>query len=295
MEKIKRTPSRTEFSRKTLEEKIAYTIAFIIFLVYAISLLYIVAFVFINSLKTPTEYFNDSFNISKSFLFSNYVKAFKELSVESAGFLKMLFNSIWWSLGHVILNLTPITLFSYVISRFDFKGKKILLFINYITIIVTVYGTQSADYAYFSDLHILNSPLMVIGALGGFGTTMLIVMSFFKSLSWDYAEAAEIDGANEFKIFLNIYVPLMAPIIGTLALTKFIACWNDYYGPLLYMDDFPTLSSGLYEYRIYSVERKGNYPIYFAGLLITISPVILLYSLFSNVIMENMGIGGIKG
>jgi multiple sugar transport system permease protein len=78
-------------------------------------------------------------------------------------------------------------------------------------------------------------------------------------------------------------------------LVQFITTWNDYMGPLLYMEDFPTLSSGLYEYRVYSVERKGNYPIYFAGLLITVTPVLVLYSIFSETIMTNMGVGGLKG
>jgi len=161
--------------------------------------------------------------------------------------------------------------------------------------LVTVYGETSATYVYYSELGILNSPWILLGATGAFGSTVLIVMSFMESLSWGYAEAAEIDGADEFTIFGAIYIPLLMPIVGTLGLMQFINTWNEFMGPLLLMEDYPTLSSGLYQYRVYSVQRKGNYPIYFAGLLITVSPVLVLYSIFSDLIMTNMGIGGLKG
>ena len=195
----------------------------------------------------------------------------------------------------MILHMGVIILFAYVVARFRFPGRSILMFLNYVAILVTVYGESSATYVYYSTLGILNSPLMLLAATGAFGSTVLIVMSFMESLSWGYAEAAEIDGANEFVIFLAIYIPLLMPIVGTLGLMQFINTWNDYMGPLLYMEDFPTLSSGLYEYRVYAVQRKGNYPIYFAGLLITVTPVLVLYTMFSDMIMTNMGIGGLKG
>ena len=283
------------FSRKTKGEIITFVTVFIIFAIYAASILYILVFIALNSLKTPEEYFNGSFGFPSFFLVSNFSKAFNELTYDEAGFIEMLFNSFWWAGGHVILHLTPIMLFAYVVTRFDFFGKKALLFINYLVIVVTVYGSQSADYVYYADLGILDTRAMVICALGGFGTSMLIIMSFFKTLSWEYAEAAEIDGANEFTIFLKVYIPMLLPMVFSLALIRFISTWNDYYGPLLYNESYPTLASGLYLYRIYSVERKGNYPIYFAGLLIMLLPVLVLYSTFSNVIMKNMGIGGLKG
>ena len=281
--------------RKSKAEVIVFIAVFIIFAIYAASLLYIPIFTVLNSLKTPTQYYDDSFGLPTQWQFINYARALEELTVEGSGFWEMTLNSFWWAFGHVFFNLVPIILFSYVIMRFRFPGREFLLILNYISIIVTVYGSQSADYVYFAELGVLNTPWLVVCAIGGFGTTTLIVMSFMESLSWGYAEAAEIDGANEFTIFLQIYVPLIFPIIATLALTKFIGTWNDYYGPLLYMEDYPTLASGLYEYRLYSVERKGNYPIYFAGMLITLAPVLVLYTAFSDVIMKNMGIGGLKG
>ena len=283
------------FDRRSKAEAVLFTAVFVLFFIYACTLLYIIVFMFLNSFKTPPAYYDDSFVFPKDPVFSNYSLALKELTYEGVSFFEMLFNSVYWAGMHVVLNLAPMLVFSYVVARFDFPFKRTLLFINYVTMIVHVTGTLSADYVYFYDLGILNTRFMVLGALGSFGTTMFIVMSFFRSLSWGYAEAAEIDGANEFTILLKIYLPMMVPIIAALGLVRFIATWNDYYGPLLYMDSYPTLASGLYNYRIYSVERKGNYPIYFAGLIITLTPVIILYSCFSNTIMKNMGIGGLKG
>lgn len=280
---------------RTATERVVFAIVFVFFAIYALSLLYVLIFCFLNSFKTPTEYFDDSFALPTALRFVNYAKAFRELSVESAGFFQMLFNSFWWAGGHVVFHMGVIIFFAYAIARFRFPGRSALLFLNYICILVTVYGETSATYVYYAELGILDSPLILLSATGAFGSTVMIVMSFMNSLSWGYAEAAEIDGANEFRIFFSVYVPLLMPIIGTLGLVQFINTWNDYMGPLLYMESYPTLASGLYQYRVYSVERKGNYPIYFAGLLLTVTPVLILYTAFSDMIMTNMGVGGLKG
>ena len=122
----------------------------------------------------------------------------------------------------------------------------------------------------------------------------LIYYATFESLSWSYAEAALIDGANEFQVFFKAMLPQVKPIMVTLILMGFIAKWNDYMSPMLYLPEMPTLSLGLFRYRTI-VERSGNYPILFAGLMLCMLPILIIFAIFQDAMMENMSIGGLKG
>ena len=82
----------------------------------------------------------------------------------------------------------------------------------------------------------------------------------------------------------------------TLCIMAFIGAWNDYMTMILYMPDFPTLASGLYVIEA-SLKRGdgGNYPVYYAALMISCIPIIVIFSVFSDIIMSNFTIGGLKG
>ena len=80
----------------------------------------------------------------------------------------------------------------------------------------------------------------------------------------------------------------------TLTIMAFIGAWNDYQTPLLFMPDFPTMASGIYLAQT-SIMRAGDYPLYYAGLVISIVPIVVLFSCFSNTIMKNFTVGGLKG
>ena len=122
----------------------------------------------------------------------------------------------------------------------------------------------------------------------------MVYYGFFKSVSWFYAEAAQIDGAGPFTIFFRIMLPQAVPIMLTYAITNAIFNWNEYQTIILYLPSFPTLASGLFDYKA-QADRLGNIPIYFAGLVLSMIPTILLFSVFSNKVMTSLSIGGLKG
>ena len=102
------------------------------------------------------------------------------------------------------------------------------------------------------------------------------------------------DGANDFTIYFKIMLPMSLPPIAATILMGFIGRWNDYMTPLIYLTDFPTLASGMYSYRLLSVDRFGTYPTYLAGIVVSMIPILALYSAFHKTIMENMLGGGLK-
>ena len=117
---------------------------------------------------------------------------------------------------------------------------------------------------------------------------------FFKNVSWSYAEAVFIDGGGHYTVFFKIMLPQALGPIATLFIMSFIGNWNDYMSVIMYLPSYQTLASGLYTYRAVQT-RSVNFPEYFAGLLVSMLPILLLFSLFSDVIMKNMSVGGLKG
>ena len=133
----------------------------------------------------------------------------------------------------------------------------------------------------------------MIAYAGAFDGQFLILYSFFKNLSWDYAESAFLDGAGHFTVFFKIMLPMALPATMTMAVTNFIGAWNDYSSILLYLPKMPTLTTGLYTFEIkqmYAADR----PVYYAGLVVSIIPIFLLFLGMQNTILARTYAGGLK-
>ena len=113
-------------------------------------------------------------------------------------------------------------------------------------------------------------------------------------MSWNYAEAAFIDGASHYSVFFKIMQPMAMPSVTAIAIMSFVGLWNDYSAPLLFMPNLPTLASGLVLYEK-ETQYMANQPIYFAGAIISIIPVVTIFIVFQNTIMQNVYAGGLKG
>ena len=103
------------------------------------------------------------------------------------------------------------------------------------------------------------------------------------------------DRHRRFRIFTNIMIPLISPVIKSLFVIQFINLWNDYGTAMLYLPKAPTLSYGLYMFEQQMQYKGANYPVYFAGCGLALIPILILFVSFQNVLMENMTAGGLKG
>ena len=126
------------------------------------------------------------------------------------------------------------------------------------------------------------------------GMGFFVLYSFFVTLPWDYADAAFIDGANDYQVFFKIMLPMaMGPIMAMFIVAS-IGTWNNYMTTLLYYPSYPTLTAGLYLYES-STTRDVDYPLYYTGVLVTMLPVIIVFVAFQDSIMNNVTMGGLKG
>lgn len=271
------------------------TIVFILFLLYAISLLYPIFWAFLTSLKTQYEWQNLNRNgLPQEWLFTNYLTAFIEVSENGVDMLTMLFNSVWYTLGGTLLGVFVSSMTAYVTAKYEFPGKKIVYGISVFVMMLPIVGAMPSQYRVYTALGIINTPLIVLTFAAGVGFNFVVLYSFFQSLSWEYAEAAFIDGASDFRVFIQIMLPQTLSTIVALCVVASISFWNDYMGPLLFMKNYPTLAAGLYLFQVH-MTRHRDYPVYFAALLISMIPILAVFVAFQNTLMNMSVGGGLKG
>ena len=283
--------------RESFGAKILTSIVFLIFWIYAVTLVYAMAWTMMNSLKTNPEFFEDMMALPRQWLWSNYQKALSLINYNGVNFVAMFINSIWFALGSAVLSTMSHAVTGYIFAKYNFFGKK--PFFNFVifTIALPVVGTLPSLYQMVNQMGINDSPLFLITQLGGFGGNFLITYAFFKSMDKTYMEAARMDGASHFTIFRKIMLPQAGPMLFSIGLLYFIVQWNNYEQPILMLSKMPTLSTGLYLFseKMIFDSVNASQTVYFAGILLASLPVVLLVALFHDKIMENVSAGGIKG
>ena len=285
-----------KFRKMTALQVIVFSIVFVLFSLYAFSILYTMYWSVITSLKHYTFYMDDQWGAPPldQLYFSNYIDAFNELiDVRSnCNALQMLINSLWYSFGGTAISIGCSTCMAYVVSKYKFPGRKVLYTVAIVIMTLPIMGTLPASYRLICQtLAINNSPLILLTFTNGFGMNFVILYGFFSNVSWSYAEAGKIDGAGDFTIFAKIMMPQALPAITSLFVIAFIGVWNDYTGPYLYMDKMPTLASGLY---LLQSQSKGM-NLLCAAFTMVMLPVLVLFLFFQETIMSNTVAGGLKG
>lgn len=285
--------------KRSKAERVGFTIVFCIFVLYSVSLIFPFIWVFINSLKGSLEYSaGNTFALPEEWLFSNYKEAFETLTYDDGmtrtTFLGMIFNSLWYTVLSSVISVFSCSVTGYCLSKYEFRLRKYMYAIAIFCMTIPIVGTTGAYYKLIGDLGLYDTPMyVVVTSISAWGFNFLVMYGFFKNVSWTYAEAAFVDGGGHFLVFFKIMLPLAIGPIVTLLVVSAIGHWNDYMTMLMYVPSYPTLASGLYSFQATAI-RGVNYPIYFAGLLISLIPVLILFAFCSDIMMSNMSVGGIK-
>ena len=284
-----------KFNGNSNSEKIVRGIVLVIFTIYALMIAFTYLYALdISFMENGRAFVKKPVHVPWPFHFENYIRAFQELEVNDNNYFEMLFNSIWYATLSPALGIIVSACTGYVVCKYDFCGKKTIYNLVLIVMMIPVMGSFTAQYKLYTKLNLVNSPLILITSAGGFGSTFLYVYSFFKTVSWNYAEAAFMDGAGHFTVFYKIMVPMVMPMLLAFFVMGFVGAWNDVQGPLTWLEELPTLSYGIYAYE-QMAKYFANQPIYFSGVILSIIPVVILFVLFQNAIMNNVSIGGLKG
>lgn len=287
-------------ARRSGGERVVFIVAFIILAVYSVSLLLPLLWMLMNSFKDGTEYAMDvvaatTLRFPEAWKVSNYANVFAEITYNNVNFFGMLGDSIYFIVVGSGLELFFTTAVSYVISKYKFKGRNFIYSVAIFAMTMPIIGNMASGIKLRAAFGIYDNLLAVFftAGAGAFGFNFLMLYAFFKSVPWSYAEAVFIDGGNHFTVFFRIMLPLAMPMVTTLFILSAIAGWNDYTTPMLYFPSFPNVAMGLY--MVSQTLTRGDMSTYYAALVITTVPVVALFAGFSDKIMKNYSIGGLKG
>ncbi|MCC6457828.1 MAG: carbohydrate ABC transporter permease [Caldilineaceae bacterium] len=214
--------------------------------------------------------------------------------------------------GRFILNTVFITAFAmfgqmlsasavaYGFSRFRFPGRDALFFLVLGTMMLPWQVTIVPTFLLFRYLGWINTymPLIIPSFFGGGAFFIFLLRQFFMSIPRDLDEAAKIDGASSVRIFWNIILPLSKPALATVAIFSFIEHWNEFIGPLIYLNspDKFTVSIGLRYFVSNPFESdEPREAILMAASLIVAAPPLILFFAAQKYFVQGIVTTGLKG
>lgn len=274
-----------------------------IFFIYALTLIYPFMWMSMNALKTKEEFYRNVFALPESWKFSNYYNAIVKFKItvgsgentKYVNLLQMFGMSIFLTATVTFLEIFVSSCTAYVLAKYKFKGREIIYSVIIFAYVAPIVGSLPATYRFMNQIHLLNTiPGVILLYVGGVGFAFLIMYGHFKNLSWSFAEAAFIDGANDFQVFFKVMLPLSTPTLTAMAVVTAISYWNDFNTPRIFLESYPTLAVGINQLMT-DMRYLNEYPMMFACMIVSVIPIIVFFSCFQKTIMKNMVAGGLKG
>ena len=276
--------------------KFIRSLLFLFMLFIALLTVYPVIYVVLGSFKKNSELLVGGVNIfPETFIIDNYIEAWNQ-----ADFATYTGNSIYLAVGVMLLSLLLSSMAGYVFARKQFRGKELIygLFVAFMFINV---GSVSLRPLFELAIKLHMNPSLfsvtLISAGGGQATYIFLVRGYMNSIPKELDEAAKIDGCTFFQTFYKVMLPVLKPILATVALLSFRGGWNEYILPLVF-----TMTNAQKRPLTVGVNMLKNagdgaaaWNIMFAGATIAIVPILLIYICASRYFIEGLTAGSVKG
>lgn len=272
-------------------KKVGKSIIYILFAVVAFVWVYPFIWMITASLKTQDEFFASGLSlIPKSLNFENYVRAWN-----NANFGVYFKNSIIVTVSVVVIVLLATSAAGYVMGRYAFVGKKLIMGIFMASITIPLVFTVIPIYELLKEMGLESNLLGLILAEAGGGHVIFLMLfsSFYGGLPKELEEAATIDGSGFMKTYTSIMFPLAKPIMATVVIMQFIWTWNSFLLPLIVTLSKPelrTLAVGLYALR---GENVVDWTGIAAGACIAVLPIIIIFICLQKYFVDGVA-GAVK-
>lgn len=229
--------------------------------------------------------------IPKPFIWKNYFKALTILP-----FFKYTINTVIITVSCIIGTLLSASLVAYGFARMRFPGKGPLFFILIATMMIPGQVTLIPTFILFKYLGWIDTflPLIVPSFFGGSAFAVFMLRQFFLTIPVELDEAAILDGCTPFEIYWRIILPLSKPALGSLAIFVFMGTWNDFLGPLIYINsmDKRTIALGL---QAFMGQYAGEWNLMMAAAVIFLLPCLIIFFVAQKLFVQGIVVSGVKG
>jgi multiple sugar transport system permease protein len=223
----------------------------------------------------------------KTFTFDNVRNLFENMNF--AVYLRNTLIVVLFSFLGLFLNAMA----GFGFAKYKFKGKDKLFYLVLATMMIPGQVTMIPVYLLLNYMQLTNTMIGIVlpGLVGAFG--IFLFRQFMSTIPDELLEATRLDGASEWRTFLQIVIPISKPVLAVQAILTFIAGWNSFLWPLIIANDekLYTLSVGL---SLLKGQYAGNYALQMAGSAFMVLPIIIIFIFFQRHIIENYSISGMK-
>ena len=285
---------------------------------YVISMIVPVFWTLMTTLKTVAEYefwgidsgvavIGNKLWLPHSITFENYVKAYKHFYIEVESktpggsimrynIFQQFVNSILFAVGSAIAMTLTSAIMGYATARFNYRFSNFIYAFVLAALALPIVGSLPSEIATAQRLGFFDTFIGIWIMRSTFlNTYFLIFHAQFKMIPKDYTEAAKIDGANPLMVMMLIIMPLAWGTIMAVFVLNFIALWNDFQVPMIYLPSHPVAAYGMYQFQNTAIPAIANTPPRLAGLCLLAFPIIVFYAIFNKKLNVNLSVGGIKG
>lgn len=228
--------------------------------------------------------------IPSPFVWSNYPRALTYIP-----YFLYFRNTLYIALFNVVATIVSCTLVAYGFARINWPGRDALFGFLIATLMIPYPVILIPTFLIFRNLGWVGTPHpLTWPAFFGNPFFIFLLRQFYMTIPHELSAAAKIDGASEFDIYWRIILPLARPALATVALFTFLANWNDFLGPLIYLSDKSqyTLAIGLYGF---AGARKTDWALLMAAGTVTVMPIVMLFFLAQRTFIQGVTLTGVKG
>jgi multiple sugar transport system permease protein len=244
-----------------------------------------------TSLRTPAE----SFSVPPQWIplrpdWTNYFQVF-----ERVPFLSYVYNSFIVTGAVVLGQLLTASLAGYAFARLDFPFRGALFWLVMATVMVPLQATIIPVFVLISSMGLADTlASLILPALPtAFGTFLL--RQYFMAMPNDYEEAALIDGANQWQVFYRVYLPMATPGLAILTVLAFNTHWNEFFRPLIFLSTNENFTLPLGVVTLFGYLGTGSVSVVLAGVVLSLLPVLVVYTVGQRYLIEGIAMGGLKG
>ena len=280
------------WENKKRQQLVGRIIAYILLVAGSIVFMIPFAWLLSSSFKGNMEIFEQPVHwIPKTFRWSNYKEA-----ITSVPFFTFLGNTLKITILGIVGNVFMSALTAFAFARLRARGSSILFGLLLATMMLPGQVTMIPTFVMFSEIGWSNThlPLIIPAFFGGSAYHIFLMRQFFSGIPKSLDDAARIDGVTNFGLFWRIILPSSVPVLLTVAVFTFTGRWNDFMGPLIYLNsmDKYTLSLGL---NLFKNQYTNQWNLTMAYNVLTILPVVIIFFIAQKYFIQGIVITGEKG
>ncbi|MFF1252821.1 carbohydrate ABC transporter permease [Pseudarthrobacter sp. NPDC058329] len=232
---------------------------------------------------------------SANFSLDNFVTAMEGIGGVST--LQFFTNSLVLAIGAVVGTILSASVSAYAFARIKFPGRSIFFGMMIATLLLPFHVVIIPQYIVFQQLGLIDTyvPLLIGKFLAADAFFVFLMVQFMRNLPGELDEAARIDGAGHVRIFTSIMLPLMKPALISTSIFSFIWSWNDFLGPLLYLNTPDKYPLPLALRLFVDQTQSSDYGAMIAMSVLALLPVLIFFLVFQRYIVEGVSTQGLKG